>query len=68
MATNSLFSMLFRNYAVFYVKKSQVDTENGKNPEIFQFSEVLCIFFQIFDRLCGLKRQKGSAIKEFVVQ
>ena len=30
--------------AVFQVKVSQINTGNGKEPKIFQFPKVLCIF------------------------
>ena len=30
--------------AVFPLKKSQIDTQNDKNPKIFPFSKILCIF------------------------
>ena len=54
--------------AVFYMKKSQKDTENDKSTKIFQFSKILCIFPRIFDALCGLGRLKGSTRKQCVVQ
>ena len=41
--------------AVFIVKMSHIDTENGKNIKIFQFSKILCIFGESFDRLRGLE-------------
>ena len=43
-------------FAVFHMKKSQTDIENDKNPKSFLFSKFLCIFFRIFDGLCGLEQ------------
>ena len=37
--------------AMFWMKMSQIDTENDKNPRIYQVSKILCILSQIFDRL-----------------
>ena len=34
--------------AVFYVQMSQIDTENDKKHEVYQFSKFLCVSFQIF--------------------
>ena len=31
-------------FAVWYVKMSQIDSENDKNLKISQFSKILCIF------------------------
>ena len=36
--------------AVLYMKKSQIETENDKNPTIFQISKILCSFFPNFRR------------------
>ena len=52
--------------AVFQMKKSQIDTENDKNPKIFHFSKFLRIFRRILDRLRGLECFKGSTRKERV--
>ena len=54
--------------AMFWLKMSQTDTENDKNVKILQFSKILCVFFQIFDRLRQLERWKGSTRKQCVVQ
>ena len=35
--------------AVFYLKKSQIDTENDKSPKIFHFSMFLRIFRQLLE-------------------
>ena len=52
-----LSSSLFRRVnCIFKLKRSQIDTEFNKNPKVFKFSMTLCIFFQIFDVLCGLER------------
>ena len=41
---------------------SQIDTQNDKNPEIFQLfkQKTLCIFPQSFDRLRHLEIRKGQ--------
>ena len=46
--------------AVFFVKKSQIDTETDKIPKTLMFSKFLRIFRQIFDRLRELEYFKWS--------
>ena len=41
--------------AVFWMKKSQINTVNYKKPKKSQFLSILCNFNQIFDRLRGLE-------------
>ena len=34
--------------AMFRMKMSQIDTENDKNANIFQFSKIVCLLFSKF--------------------
>ena len=54
--------------ALFQLKKSQIDTEIGKNPKSFHFSNFLRIFCQISDRLRRLECFKGSTRNWLIVQ
>ena len=56
-----------KTIAVFYMKKSQIYTENDKNHKIFSFSKRLRIFRQIFNRRRGLECFKGSSSENLVV-
>ena len=55
--------------AVFYMKKKLklTQTENDKNPKIFNFPKLLRNFRQIFDRR-EMEFFKGLSKKELVVQ
>ena len=46
--------------------KSQIDTENDKNPKLLHFSKVLCIHFQFLDKLRRLEHRKGSTRRELL--
>ena len=44
----------YEEIIVFWLKKSQINTENDKKPKSSQFLSLLCNLYQIFDRLRGL--------------
>ena len=46
--------------AVFKMKKSQIDTENDKNPKISIFQRFDALFSRYFERLCGLSVGNGQ--------
>ena len=53
---------------MFRMKMSQIDTEKDKILRNFSIFKDFSVFPQIFDRLCGLERWKGSTRRECVVQ
>ena len=42
--------------AIFFTKKSQIHTENNKNPKNFPLFKDFMLFSQFFYELCGLER------------
>ena len=61
--------------AVFQVTLLQIDIENDKEPRIFQFSKVLCIFVKVsqtscigvFQRVNNEKIGSSSRLKEEII-
>ena len=50
--------------AVFEMKKSQIDTENDKNPISFLFSKVLCNFSKFSTDFVNFNVEKGQQRKK----
>ena len=54
--------------AVFQIEKSQIDTENDKEPQNLHFLKFLRIFHRIFESLREFEKFKGPTRKRLVVQ
>ena len=46
--------------AVFQMKQAQIDSENDKNPKIFQFAKISCIFPKFLTDFVDWNVEKGQ--------
>ena len=46
--------------AIFWLKMSQIDTENDKNPKNFQFSKISCNFSKFLSNFANWNVEKGQ--------
>ena len=46
--------------AIFWLKMSQIDTENDKNHQNFQFSKISCIFSKFLTDFANWNVEKGQ--------